>query len=59
MGVDALMAALFYLSIPHLGRQSILGYQRGTCLFKWTDIQKIDHATLHIANGQNKVLFDF
>jgi hypothetical protein len=30
-----------------------------THLFMWTDIQKIDHTILHIANGQNKVLFDF
>lgn len=30
-----------------------------TYLFNWTDIQKIDHAVLHVADGQNKVLFDF
>ena len=30
-----------------------------TYLFNWADIQKIDHAVLHIANGQNKILFGF
>jgi hypothetical protein len=28
-------------------------------LFNRTNIQCIDHTVLHIANGQNKVLFDF
>ena len=35
------------------------GNRQPAYLFNWTDIQKIDHAVLHIANGQNKVLFDF